>query len=83
MLRFSFVRAYLLVPAVRLSTPNFRRFIINWLPWKYLHNVRDIIDMMYDTSVEIFELKKKALVAGDEASAEQIGKGKDIMSILS
>ena len=45
--------------------------------------MRDIVDVMYNTSVEIFESKKKALAEGDEALATQIGKGKDIMSILS
>ena len=43
----------------------------------------DIVDVIYHTSVEIFESKKKALADGDEALATQIGRGKDIMSILS
>ena len=42
--------------------------------------MRDIVDVLHDTSVEIFETKKKALEEGDEA---QIGQGKDILSILS
>jgi hypothetical protein len=42
-----------------------------------------MIDIMHDTSVEIFEAKKKALQEGDEAVLKQAGGGKDIMSILS
>jgi hypothetical protein len=38
---------------------------------------------MHHTSVEILESKKRALREGDEAVARQIGRGQDIMSILS
>lgn len=53
------------------------------LPWKNLHAIRDIADVFHNTSVEIFEAKKKALEEGDEAVTQQIGQGKDIMSVLS
>ena len=79
----AFLRAYLLVPALKIGSPNFRRFVVDLLPWKILHDVRDIVDLMYNTSVEIFNSKKKALADGDEVLATQIGRGKDIMSILS
>jgi len=52
------------------------------LPWKSLHDLRDIVDIIDNTSVEIFEAKKKELEEGDEAVTQQIGQGKDIMSIL-
>ena len=53
------------------------------LPWKNLHAVRDIVDVLHNTSVEIYEGKKKALEEGDEAVTQQIGQGNDIISILS
>jgi hypothetical protein len=53
------------------------------LPWKTLHNIRDLSDLLHKTSLEIFEGKRKALAEGDEAVERQIGQGKDIMSILS
>ena len=81
--RISFLRAYLLIPALKIGTPEFRRFVVDLLPWKNLHDVRDIVDVIYHTSVEIFESNKMALADGDEALATQIGRGKDIMSILS
>jgi hypothetical protein len=37
---------------------------------------------MDKTSVEIYEHKKLALQRGEEAVLQQIGRGKDIMSIL-
>ena len=68
------------LPYLKIGTPKFRRFIIDILPWKNLHDVRDIVDLLHNTSVEIFEARKKALEEGDET---QIGQGKDIMSTLS
>ena len=53
------------------------------LPIKSIGRLRDIIDTMHDTSVHIFEEKKRALKGGDEVVAKQFGGGKDIMSILS
>ena len=53
------------------------------LPWKNLHAVRDIVDVLHNTSVEIYEGKKKALEEGDEGVTQQIGQGNDIISILS
>ena len=74
---------YLTPLVTRLGTPKFRRFIMDLLPWKTLHQLRDITDVMHDTSVEIVKSKKRALEDGEEAVAGQIGEGKDILSILS
>jgi hypothetical protein len=68
---------------LKIGTPKFRRFILNLLPWKNLHEMRDIIDVLSDTAIEIFEEKKKALEQGDEVVTEQIDQGNDIMGILS
>ncbi|KAJ3512933.1 hypothetical protein NMY22_g15191 [Coprinellus aureogranulatus] len=43
---------------------------------------RDIIDVIADTSKEILDEKKEALRQGDESLKAQVGRGKDIMSIL-
>jgi len=51
-------------------------------PNKPRHQVRDMVDIVYNTSIEILESKKRALAGGDEAVARQIGQGKDIISIL-
>ncbi|KDR76361.1 hypothetical protein GALMADRAFT_68089 [Galerina marginata CBS 339.88] len=77
-----FLRTYFLAPIVKLRAPKFMRFMINFFPNKHLRKVRDIVDVLYNTSIEILESKKKALAEGDEAVAKQIGQGKDIMSIL-
>ncbi len=46
------------------------------VPYNNLHAVRDIVDVIYDTSVKIFEAKKAALDNGDETSSKQVGRGK-------
>jgi hypothetical protein len=81
--RMVFSRTYFLTTCLKIGTPKFRQFIMNIVPWKNLHTMRDILNVINNTAVEIFEEKKKALEEGDEAVTQQIGKGNDIMSILS
>jgi len=56
-----------LTPLVRLGTPKFRRFIFDLLPWKTLHQLQDISDVIHNTAIEIINSKKRALEDGDEA----------------
>ena len=67
---------------VRLGPPGFRRFIMKLVPNKTVRRTQDIVDIMDRTSVELFQRKKLALQQGDEAVLAQVGRGKDIMSIL-
>lgn len=52
------------------------------IPSEHVKQIRDIIDVLHNTSMEILETKKKALQEGDQALAAQISQGKDIISIL-
>ncbi|KAJ4478577.1 cytochrome P450 [Lentinula lateritia] len=61
---------------------NVRTFLMNITPWKTLHDVRDMVNYMHELSVEIYEEKKRAFEEGDEAVVRQIGKGKDLLSIM-
>jgi len=81
-MKIVFVQEYLSF-VTKIGTPQFRRSIIDMLPWKAMHDARDIVDTMHKTSLEIFESEKKALMDGDDVVARQIGQGKDIMSMLS
>ncbi|KAF9557442.1 cytochrome P450 [Agrocybe pediades] len=65
-----------------IGTPKFRRWIVDHFPSKGVKKMRDIVDVLHETSVEIYESKLTAIKKGDEALAAQIGKGKDIISIL-
>lgn len=83
MFKLNMLSTYVLLPLSKVGTPKFRRWIVDTVPYKNLHAARDIVDVIYNTSVEIFEAKKAALDGGDAALAKQVGHGKDIMSILS
>ncbi|KAF9238637.1 cytochrome P450 [Melanogaster broomeanus] len=72
----------LLPYAVKIGPPKFRRYIAEIIPSKDLHELLRVVDIMDKTSIDIFEAKKKALLMGDEAVLKQVGRGKDIMSIL-
>ncbi|TEB26355.1 cytochrome P450 [Coprinellus micaceus] len=73
---------FLLYPYVyNIGGPRFQRTVVNVLPWKKLHAIRDMVDVMHKTSIDIFENAKRGLDKGDDAR-ERIAKGKDIMSAL-
>jgi tRNA A37 methylthiotransferase MiaB len=67
---------------VKLGTPRFRRFLMGLVPHKAVRRTQEIVDVMDRTSIQIFEHKRLALQQGDEAVLKQVGRGKDIMSIL-
>ena len=48
-----------------------------------MRRYRDIVDVMDEQSRNIYQGKKAALEKGEEAVVQQIGEGRDIMSILS
>lgn len=68
--------------AVRLGPPGFRRFMLKLIPSADVKRARELSDIMYNTSVNIYQSKKAELEKGDEVAVEQVGRGKDAMSIL-
>jgi len=79
----TFARAFLLPILVKVGPPKFRRFVCDYmLPWENARKLRDIINTMHNTTTEIYNEKKKALLAGDEAFSQQFARGKDVISIL-
>lgn len=59
-----------------------RRIIVAAVPNARVKRLKDIVDTMYARSVGIMEGKKRAVQHGDSELMEQIGEGKDVMSIL-
>lgn len=57
--------------------------MIDFSPIQSIKMMRDVVYVMHDTSLKIYQSKKQALLEGNQAVAEQVGKGKDILSILS
>lgn len=68
--------------ATRLGSPRFRRFLVDHSPLKVVTDTKALIDIFHNTSVEIYESKKRALQEGSEELASHIGQGKDLISIL-
>ena len=83
LMRVQFWRMNVLPFVSRIVPANIRRFILDLMPWKDAHHLCDMADYMSNVGGEIFESKKLALEKGDEAVAQQIGRGKDLISILS
>jgi hypothetical protein len=67
---------------LNIGPARFRRFLVEHAPFRAVQEMREIVDTMYNTSVEILESKKRGLEEGDEATERQVEKGKDILSIL-
>ncbi|KAI0789222.1 cytochrome P450 [Abortiporus biennis] len=66
----------------KLGPASFRRRLVEIIPHPLIQKIKDIVDTMKLHSTKIFDGKKKALKAGDEAVVEQISQGKDVMSVL-
>ncbi|KAE9403510.1 hypothetical protein BT96DRAFT_485758 [Gymnopus androsaceus JB14] len=60
----------------RIGSASFRRFMLDLLPWKDAHHLRDMTDYIYNIAGEIFEAKKLALEKGNEVIAQQVGRGR-------
>ncbi|KAJ3932727.1 MAG: cytochrome P450 [Lentinula lateritia] len=82
LMRVQFWRLNVLPYVSWIGTAKFRRFVVNLLPWKDLHHLRDMVDYMHNVAEEIYEDKRRAFEMGDEAVEQQIGRGKDLISIL-
>jgi len=68
---------------MKIGSPRFRRWIVDHLPGENVRKMKKVVDTLHNTSLMIYESKKKAIMEGDQALLSQIGRGKDIMSILS
>ncbi|KZP25687.1 cytochrome P450 [Athelia psychrophila] len=69
----------LLMPYVsELGPPSFRRALVKLVPSADVQSLREMVDMMDKTSHEIVRSKQQSNLA----EHEQVGGGKDIMSIL-
>lgn len=66
-----------------IGSAKFRRWVVDMIPHQKVQQVKSIVDTMDSAATSIFNEKKRALRAGDEAIIQQVGEGKDIMSKLS
>ena len=59
-----------------------KRFLIAHAPNRGVRELQLIVDTMDRRSHEIYYDKRRALLGGDEILKQQVGEGKDIMSVL-
>ncbi|KAI0816956.1 cytochrome P450 [Trametes gibbosa] len=59
-----------------------RRMIVAVIPNARIQRLKGIVDTIHQRSVEIMEEKKSSIRQGDSGLIEQIGEGRDVMSIL-
>ncbi|KAJ3534433.1 hypothetical protein NM688_g7137 [Phlebia brevispora] len=67
---------------MHIGSPGFRRWILDHIPNAKIQEFKNIVDTIDRQSREILRDKKAALEKGDEVLKQQVGKGKDILSIL-
>src|ERR1700727_3057586 len=79
--RFAVIRQFLPF-LVKLGPPHLRRFLVDLIPWKDLQRLKAMVDLIHNTSREVYEVKKAALTQGEEIVAKQVGDGKDMMTVL-
>ncbi|KAL0570240.1 hypothetical protein V5O48_011725 [Marasmius crinis-equi] len=80
--RTLWARAWFILPLVKVFPPRLLRFLSLYTPIRNLQRGRALSDYMWSVSTEIYQSKLRALKAGDLAVLEQVGSGKDIISVL-
>ncbi|PPQ74553.1 hypothetical protein CVT24_004347 [Panaeolus cyanescens] len=78
-LEMVFLRVYALHHLIKIGSDSFRKKVISALPWKSMHEGRNIADAMHKTSYEIYHKRKQALLDG---TADEDFHEKDLLSIL-
>jgi len=65
---------------VKITSAKVREFVMNLLPWKNLHELRDVTNILHAMSCEVLAARRLVLDNSDGSATEE--EGKDIMSIL-
>ncbi len=81
---FGFFSGQFLFPlAAKFDFPLLKKFVVKHIPYKRVQEIAEVTDIMYQTSLDIIESKKKALASLDPEVAAEMSNKKDIISILS
>ena len=69
-------------PLFRYVPSSWKRWVVDHPPSKRLQHMKNICDTLERNACNILQMKKNALIAGEEAMVKQVGEGKDILSLL-
>ena len=73
----------LVLPYARAIVPTkLRGFLARIAPFSAARDMKLHADFVAQELQQLFDAKKQAILEGDEAKAQQIGGGKDLMSIF-
>ena len=67
----------------KIFHPKILKFLGKTLPWPKLNHLMEIGETLNLRSRSLYETKKRLLESGDDETVQQVGEGKDIISILS
>jgi len=62
--------------------PKVLKFMGKAAPWRSLNRIIELTDIMNANAREIYDAKKRLLESGEGATVNQVGDGKDIISLL-
>ncbi|KAF7768259.1 hypothetical protein Agabi119p4_7502 [Agaricus bisporus var. burnettii] len=79
---FFFIGQFIFPLAEKFDFPRVKRFIAQLIPLQRSRNLMHVLDVMYQTSLDIIKEKKKALMSSDPAVVAEMASKKDIISIL-
>ena len=65
-----------------MGSATFRRRIVEMIPIRKVKEITYLIDTLDRQSRAVFDSKKAALLKGDEDVMQQVGEGKDLLSIM-
>lgn len=57
-------------------------YLVDLVPNRGIKELKASTDTVWTRSTEVYNEKRKTLLAGDEALKSQVGEGKDILSVL-
>jgi hypothetical protein len=78
-----FLGTRLVLPwAAKINLPRFKRFIAEQIPLRRVQELIEVADIMYSTSIDIIESKKKAMTSPHPEVVAEMASKKDIISIL-
>jgi hypothetical protein len=78
-----FTNQFIFPYAAYFKFPRIKRFIVEHIPWSRVQEIKKLVDIMHETSLEIIKAKKDALNSSDPVVAKEMMMKKDIISILS
>ena len=78
-----FTNEFVFPLAAKFRLPRVKRFIVERVPWKRIREIKEVVDVMHNTSLDIIQMKKEALNNTNPDAAKELLEKKDIISILS